>query len=168
MDRSALPHTSHTVAVTGSLDELLPPWLPAVMAIVERGLWCVVEACMDVSAQRWEPILIICERNGADSAISIAECIDDFPACDLRVAGYARDTLSRVEQAPTALCHLGGFSRRSPATAQRDERPHARSEDRMVTDAAPPPPSPTWRSSRVGRRWTLLPLRALRLLARLR
>jgi hypothetical protein len=94
-----------------------------------------------VSVQRWEPLLLICERDPADSAISIAECIEGYPASDLRVAGYTRDTLRRVEQAPIALCHVAlrsGSAPESPLPGERG-RPHA--DGGMVTPGAPPRPA---------------------------
>jgi hypothetical protein len=136
------PHSTPAVAAKAAVDESLPPWLPAVTGIVEQRLWCVMEVCADVSAQSWEPRLIICERDAADSAISIAEAIKDYPESDLRIAGYTRDTLCRVEQAPTALCHI---ALRSGGAAEPGPPEEGRRRDgqgcTVTSGAMPPAPS---------------------------
>lgn len=81
---------------------------PVAREILARGLWCVVEVCVDVSHQRWEPRMVICELD-ADAVLGaiitgIELALDD----DVRLVGYRRDDLVRVDEGPIALCHVAG------------------------------------------------------------
>jgi hypothetical protein len=69
-------------------------------------MWCVIEACIDVIDQRWEPMLLVCSPEEETVSGALAAWIDDFPAHDLRICGYTRDTLRRVDDAPSAICYL--------------------------------------------------------------
>ena len=88
------------------LDMLLIPWQDAAAAILRRGLWCVVEVCVDVPAQAWEPRLIIFRDSVGGVADAVTDWIGDFPGCDARVSGYSRAGLRRIDDAPAALCHI--------------------------------------------------------------
>jgi hypothetical protein len=85
---------------------LLIPWQDAAAAILRRGLWCVVEVCVDVPAQAWEPRLIIFRDSVGGVADAVTDWIGDFPGCDARVSGYSRAGLRRIDDAPAALCHI--------------------------------------------------------------
>jgi hypothetical protein len=85
---------------------LLPPWQDTAAAILGMGLWCGIEVCVSEPAQACEPRLIIFRDSVAAIADAVAEWIDDFPGCDARIAGYTRTGLRRIDQAPTALCHV--------------------------------------------------------------
>jgi hypothetical protein len=87
-------------------DALLPPWSPVPEAIVEAGLWCVIEICIDIPAQRWEPRLLLCLTDVPAILREIIRWIDAVPMWDVRIAGYTREELCREHQAPTALCHV--------------------------------------------------------------
>jgi hypothetical protein len=88
------------------LDALLPAWSEVPRAIVDAGLWCVVEICTDVPAQRWEPRLMLCLTDVVALLREIVGWIEDVPMWDVRIAGYEREALWRDEAAPTALCHV--------------------------------------------------------------
>jgi len=81
-------------------------WLEIARSITERGLWCVIETCSDVAAQRWAPALLICTADARVLTDEVGRWSKAFPAEDLRVAGYSRDALHRDGGAPTAICHL--------------------------------------------------------------
>lgn len=82
--------------------------------IIAAGLWCTVEICADVPSQAWEPRLVIC-RDDADRVLDVVEgWICDLPEQDVRLAGYTRGTLQRVDRAPVALCHV------AEAVAEKD------------------------------------------------
>jgi hypothetical protein len=87
-------------------DELLPPWSLVPEAIVDAGLWCAIEICIDIPAQRWEPRLLICLTDVPEIVREIVRWIDDVPMWDVRITGYTREELCREHQAPTALCHV--------------------------------------------------------------
>lgn len=94
------------VSLQGSLEPMLEPWAPVAGEIVAEGLWCVLESCWDVAAQRWEPELLICSDDEGEIEAEVAAWAADHPALDLRVSGYTRDALHRAGWAPQALCHL--------------------------------------------------------------
>jgi hypothetical protein len=71
-----------------------------------RGLWCVIEICADVPAQRWEPRLLLCLTDVVAILGEIASWIKDVPTWDARIAGYTREEPWRDDRAPTALCHV--------------------------------------------------------------
>jgi hypothetical protein len=81
-------------------------WIPTARAIVSDGMWCVIEACTDIHAQSWNPVLLICSTEEERVSRELAAWIADFPAHDLRICGYTRDSLRRVDEAPTAICYL--------------------------------------------------------------
>jgi hypothetical protein len=81
-------------------------WITAARAIVSGGMWCAIETCTDIAAQSWEPVLLICSDEEEMVSRELAAWIADFPAQDLRVCGYTRDTLHRVDGAPKAICYL--------------------------------------------------------------
>lgn len=81
-------------------------WLDAAEAIVMRGLWCAVEVCPDIARQRWEPRALICRGERVGIAAAVAGIVAAEPGLDARIAGYTRDGLRRVDDAPVALCHL--------------------------------------------------------------
>jgi hypothetical protein len=81
-------------------------WPAAADAIVQAGLWCVIEVGDDDAPGGWEPRLIICRTGLDDIAEVIALRIAAVPPRTERIAGYTRDTLVRVDSAPTALCYI--------------------------------------------------------------
>lgn len=78
--------------------------------IVARRLWCVVEACVDVPRQRWEPRLIVFRREGAAVAEAVADWTRAAPHQDVRLSGCRRTDLRPAPEAPTYLCHLAASS----------------------------------------------------------
>jgi hypothetical protein len=96
-----------TLASTGSL---LDEWTTTARAIVAEGMWCVIEACTDIADQRWEAALLICSTEEEAVTRELAAWIADFPAQDLRICGYTRDSLRRVDHSPRAICYLAGQS----------------------------------------------------------
>jgi len=86
--------------------ESLNPWVPTASAIVDAGLWCVIEVCVDTAADEWEPRLLICHNDTQGILRAVAEWIAGVPTLSARIAGYTRDRLRRVDWAPIALCHV--------------------------------------------------------------
>jgi hypothetical protein len=85
-----------------SSGEPLEAWPAAADAIVRAGLWCVIETRDDAAHSDWEPHLIICRTELVGIAEAIAQSIAAGPSLSARIAGYTRDTLRRVDSAPTA------------------------------------------------------------------
>jgi hypothetical protein len=81
-------------------------WTATVERIISQGMWCVLEACTDVAAQSWEPVLLVCSTEEEMVSGALVTWIGDFPSQDLRLCGYTRDTLRRVDQGPSVLCYL--------------------------------------------------------------
>jgi hypothetical protein len=82
--------------------EPLQAWPAAADAIVRAGLWCVIETRDGAAGTDWEPRLVICRTELGGIADAIAEGIAHAPSLNARIAGYTRDTLRRVDSAPTA------------------------------------------------------------------
>jgi len=107
--RMATTNTTAPVATerfADATDDQLKGWAPTATAIVQKGLWCVIEVCLDAPSQRWEPRLLVCESSVEGIGEAIAGWSVTSPAIDARIAGYTRERLRRVDSAPTALCHL--------------------------------------------------------------
>jgi len=85
------------------------PLRAAARATLDARLWCVVEVCLDVPAQTWEPRLLICRDDPDAVAAAAADWIREAPERDVRLAGYTRDTLRRVDAAPAPICHVAGL-----------------------------------------------------------
>jgi hypothetical protein len=75
-------------------------------AIVSAGMWCVIETRTDAGAESWEPVLLVCSTEEETVSGALAAWIDDFPGQDLRICGYTRDGLRRVDDAPSGICYL--------------------------------------------------------------
>jgi len=99
---TSLASTQHTLDRTALV--------AGAQAILDEHLWCVVEVCVDAPVQNWEPRLLVCRDDGG----AVATVVDDFiwavGGQDVRLAGYTRDTLRRVDEAPAPLCHVAGLS----------------------------------------------------------
>jgi len=74
--------------------------------IIDRGLWCVVEICVDVPRQDWERRLTILRRDGRSAAEVVADWIRTVPCYDVRLSGCRRTDLRLVADAPSHLCYL--------------------------------------------------------------
>lgn len=74
--------------------------------IIGRGLWCVVEVCVDVPNQIWERRLVVLRRDGAGVAEAVADWVRTGPAQDVRLNGCSRTDLRPVADSPTRLCYL--------------------------------------------------------------
>jgi hypothetical protein len=85
--------------------------IAAAEEIVARRLWCVVEACVDVPGQRWEPRLVVLRRDGAAVAEAVADWTRSAPDQDVRLAGCRRTDLRVMPDAPTHLCYVAGADR---------------------------------------------------------
>ena len=85
---------------------LVDQWTSTVRTIVAEGMWCVVEACTDIARQRWEPVLLVCSHEEEAVSREVEAWIADYPDQDLRICGYTRDSLWRVEDGPSAICYL--------------------------------------------------------------
>lgn len=66
-------------------------------AILDRGGWCVLEACTDVPRQRWEAQLLIFDLTAEAVADVVHDEIRDYPDRDARLTGCDRATLAPGE-----------------------------------------------------------------------
>jgi hypothetical protein len=78
----------------------------AAQAILEKGGWCVVEACLDVPRQVWEARILILDRQPEGVADAVAEEIDLDPGHDARLTGCDRWTLAPDPEMGARLCYL--------------------------------------------------------------
>ncbi len=78
----------------------------AAQRIIDSGLWCVLEVCLDVPAQDWERRLVILRREGAGVADAVEQWVRDSPGHDVRLSGCGRRELRLDPAAPIHLCYL--------------------------------------------------------------
>jgi hypothetical protein len=82
----------------------------AIVTAAERilacGLWGVIEVCVDVPGQAWEPRLVVCRREAWAVAKAVAAWTRSAPDRDVRLSGCRRSDLHVQADAPTHLCHL--------------------------------------------------------------
>ncbi|HEV3054557.1 MAG TPA: hypothetical protein VGX45_07875 [Solirubrobacteraceae bacterium] len=78
----------------------------AAQSIIEKGGWCVVEACLDVPEQVWEARILIFDRLPEAVADAVAEEIDLDPGHDARLTGCDRRTLAPDPEMGARLCYL--------------------------------------------------------------
>jgi CBS domain-containing protein len=102
-----------------------PDAIAAAGPILDEGLWCVLEVCLDVPAQRWEPRLIVFQRDAHEVAAAVSAWIAQEPGSDVRLSGCDRSSLRPEPGVPPRLCYVAA----TPAPA-----------------AAPPPPRRTGRT----------------------
>lgn len=80
--------------------------IAAAEAILRRGLWCGLEVCADVPAQRWEQRLVVCRTDPDAVAGVVAEWSRTEPDQDVRMIGCRRGDLRPDRTAPARLVHL--------------------------------------------------------------
>jgi CBS domain-containing protein len=102
----------------------------AAQSILDRGGWCVLEVCVDVPGQRWEPRLLICDRSADAVADAVAREVRREPERDARLTGCDRRTLRPDPGMGAHLCHLAETP--APATPQAPGR-RRRTADRRTT-----------------------------------
>ena len=85
--------------------------IKAADGLIERGLWCVVEVCVDVPRQVWERRLAILRSDGAGVADAVAEWVWCTPELDVRLNGCRRTDLGLAADAPTHLCYVAGAAK---------------------------------------------------------
>lgn len=78
----------------------------AAQAVIDAGGWCVLELCIDVPTQRWEPRLLVCNERADDVAEAVGIELVLDPACDARISGYNRCTLLREPAMGAHLCRV--------------------------------------------------------------
>jgi hypothetical protein len=80
--------------------------LAAAGQIIQNGGWCVLEVCVDIPRQRWEPRVVIFDLSSEAVASEVAQQIDYEPARDARLAACDRRTLRREPGAGAYLCYV--------------------------------------------------------------
>ena len=81
----------------------------AAEAILDRGGWCVVEACLDVAGQRWDPQVLVCSTEAEVVVDAVFDEVWSDPTLDVRLAGCDRGTLAPDPDLGTHLCHLAAM-----------------------------------------------------------
>jgi hypothetical protein len=74
--------------------------------IIQAGGWCVIEVCIDIPGQRWEPRVYVLDRAPAAAARKVGEQIEYEPERDARIAGCDRRTLLPDPAMGSYLCYL--------------------------------------------------------------
>ncbi len=112
----------------------------AAQAVLEQGGWCVLEACVDVPGQRWEPRVLICERDPAAVADAVGEELEREPDLDVRLAGCDRQTLRPDPGMGAALCYVAVTPAPSDLAAppRRARRPRRGRTAMLVRDRMNP------------------------------
>ncbi len=78
----------------------------AAETILGRGGWCVVEVCLDVAGQRWDPRVLVCSAEAEVVVDTVFDEVRSDPTVDVRLAGCDRRTLAPDPDLGTHLCHL--------------------------------------------------------------
>lgn len=78
----------------------------AARAILEQGGWCVLERCVDVPRQRWEPRILVFDLTPEAVADAIEEELEEELEHDARLAGCDRRTLHPAPHMGAHLCYL--------------------------------------------------------------
>ena len=81
----------------------------AAEAILDRGGWCVVEVCLDVAGQRWDPRVLVCSTEAEVVVDAVFAEVWSDPTVDVRLAGCDRRTLAPDPDLGTYLCHLAAM-----------------------------------------------------------
>jgi hypothetical protein len=80
--------------------------IEAAQTILGLGGWCVLEACVDVPAQRWEARVLIFGVVADAVADAVEEELGLEPERDARLTGCDRRTLHPVPEMGEYLCYL--------------------------------------------------------------
>jgi hypothetical protein len=88
-------------------------YVAAARFVLEQGGWCVLEACVDVPRQQWDPRLLICERDPEAVADACLVEIERDPQRDARLAGRHRRTLRSEPDMGAELLHVADLPRRN-------------------------------------------------------
>jgi CBS domain-containing protein len=91
----------------------------AARLVLDRGGWCLLELCVDVPRQRWEPRVLICERDPEAVAVAIESEIARQPQLDARVTGCDRRTLKPDPALGSQLCYVAATPGRPRRTRTR-------------------------------------------------
>jgi hypothetical protein len=78
----------------------------AARSILDAGGLCVLELCADVPAQRWEPRLLLLDRQPERVADAVVGEVARPGTPDARLVGYDRCTLRTDPALGVHLCHL--------------------------------------------------------------
>lgn len=89
--------------------------LAAAHSVLEQGGWWVVERCLDVPGQQWEPRLIILTEDPEEVADAVVLELAHEPERDARLVGCDRRTLRPDHAKGAHLCHLADMPA-SPTT----------------------------------------------------
>jgi len=108
----------------------------AAQSLLDAGAWCVLETCVDVPAQRWEPRLLVCRDDADAVADALVHEIGIDPGSDVRIAGYDRRTLRRAPALRAHLCYVAELAAVPPAggTAEHHRPPAPRRTTMLVRD----------------------------------
>jgi hypothetical protein len=68
--------------------------LDAAQRILAQGGWCVLEVCVDVPGQLWEPHLLLFDLVADAVADAVEDEVTHEPGLDARLTGYNRTTLA--------------------------------------------------------------------------
>jgi hypothetical protein len=80
----------------------------AAQVILDQGGWCVLEACVDVPRQSWEPRVLIFDLVAEAVADVVEAELCDDPLFDARLTGCDRRTLAPEASMGAHLFYLAG------------------------------------------------------------
>jgi len=78
----------------------------AAQSILDQGAWCVLEVCVDVPTQAWEPRTLIFDLVPSAVADVVAEEVGQEPQLHARLTGCDRWTLAPDPGLGAFLCYL--------------------------------------------------------------
>ncbi|MEA2254303.1 MAG: hypothetical protein QOG35_348 [Solirubrobacteraceae bacterium] len=100
--------------------------------ILDEGLWCVLEVCLDVPAQRWEPRLIVFRRDRREVAAAVGAWVAQEPDRDVRLSACDRSSLRPEPGVPPRLCYVAATPASTAAPPSPPSRRTRRAPQRRI------------------------------------
>jgi hypothetical protein len=80
--------------------------IDAAQRILAQGGWCVLEVCVDVRGQLWEPHALLFDLVADVVADVVEDEVSGEPHLDARLTGYNRTTLQPDPAMGAFLCYV--------------------------------------------------------------
>lgn len=80
--------------------------LDAARSILAQGGWCILERCVDIPRQRWEPRILLFDLTPEAVVDAVQEELELEPEHDARLVGCDRRTLRPEPEMGAYICYL--------------------------------------------------------------
>ncbi|HEY8764064.1 MAG TPA: CBS domain-containing protein [Solirubrobacteraceae bacterium] len=107
-------------------------------SILDQGGWCMLELCVDVPAQRWEPRVVIFGGVAESVADRVADEVSYDAGLDARLSGCDRRTLRPIPGMGASLCYVADIPAPVATPASARPRMATRRHPMLVRDGMNP------------------------------